>query len=205
MKEYHKIQTLYKRNPENMKRVLEGEFALPEFEFLKDCDWVWTEKVDGTNIRIMWDGIATAIGGKTDNASIPSPLIAKLQSYSFDDQFREHFKDTPVCLYGEGYGAKIQSGGSYRQDQDFVLFDVRIGDWWLNRVDVEEIAGKLGLTVVPIIGHGNAKEMTEYVKSFPKSTWGEFESEGIVARPSTELKNRQGHRVITKLKCKDFK
>ncbi len=38
----------------------DGEFAQPEFETLKDVQWEWTEKVDGTNIRIMievltWD------------------------------------------------------------------------------------------------------------------------------------------------------
>lgn len=205
MKEYHKIQTLFKRNPENMKRVMEGEFALPEFEFLKDCDWIWTEKVDGTNIRIIWKDGILSFGGKTDNAQIPATLISKLNEYCFQNKFEEHFSGVDVCLYGEGYGAKIQNGGNYRPDQDFVVFDVRIGDWWLNRVDVEDIASKFGLKIVPIIGKGNAAAMTEYVKSFPKSLWGDFESEGIVARPSTELKDRKGYRIITKLKCKDFK
>jgi hypothetical protein len=37
-----------------------------------------------------------------------------------------------------------------------------------------------------------------------KSTWGEFQAEGIVARPATELISRGGHRVITKIKCRDF-
>lgn len=37
-----------------------------------------------------------------------------------------------------------------------------------------------------------------------KSTWGDFQAEGIVARPSVELKNRAGERIITKIKCKDF-
>ena len=36
------------------------------------------------------------------------------------------------------------------------------------------------------------------------SRWGVFGAEGIVARPICELMNRQGERVITKLKCKDF-
>ena len=37
-------------------------------------------------------------------------------------------------------------------DQDFVLFDVKCGDWMLQRADVEDVAGKLGIDVVPIIG-----------------------------------------------------
>ncbi len=36
------------------------------------------------------------------------------------------------------------------------------------------------------------------------SQWGPFLSEGIVARPATELCGRDGKRVITKIKHKDF-
>jgi hypothetical protein len=54
MKEYHKIQTVFKRDPSNnYKTLLEGEFAIPEFGYLQDNEWVFTEKVDGTNIRVM--------------------------------------------------------------------------------------------------------------------------------------------------------
>ena len=57
MKEYHKIQTAFLRNPEdNFKTLLCGEWALPEFKLLKDIEWIWTEKIDGTNIRIMFNG-----------------------------------------------------------------------------------------------------------------------------------------------------
>ena len=52
MKEYHKIQTIFKRDPENkFKTLIYGEFSLPEFEYLKNNTWIFTEKVDGTNIR----------------------------------------------------------------------------------------------------------------------------------------------------------
>ena len=76
MKEYHKIQTVYFRDPENNhKTLLEGTWAKPEFELLKDIDWICTEKIDGTNIRIMWDGEQVRFGGKTDKAQIPTILI----------------------------------------------------------------------------------------------------------------------------------
>jgi hypothetical protein len=32
-----------------------GDFACPEFELLQDYEWDWYEKVDGTNIRVIWD------------------------------------------------------------------------------------------------------------------------------------------------------
>ena len=109
------------------------------------------------------------------------------------------------CLYGEGYGPKIQKGGgNYRADQDFVLFDVKVGDFWLQRGDVEDVAKKLGLDVVPIIGEGTLAEMVELARQGFKSRWGDFIAEGIVARPSVELRSRNGSRLITKIKHSDF-
>lgn len=206
MKEYGKIQTVFMRNPEtNHKTLLEGQWSLPEFGYLANNEWVFTEKVDGTNIRVMFDGQSVTFGGKTDNAQIPAPLVARLQERFIPqlDLFKSKFGS--VCLYGEGYGAKIQSGGgNYRQDQDFVLFDVKIDDWWLLRENVEEIADSFGLDVVPIIGKGTLAEMIEKARAGFPSNWGNFTSEGIVARPAVELKTRRGDRLITKIKHKDF-
>ncbi|MFA5558171.1 MAG: hypothetical protein WDA59_01740 [Methanofastidiosum sp.] len=74
---------------------------------------------------------------------------------------------------------------------------------WTNQ-DIESIANKLGIQVVPIIGCGNLHEMVERCNTGFKSQWGDFIAEGIVARPVVELKDRAGHRIITKLKHKDF-
>lgn len=207
MNEYHKIQTVFLRDPQtNFKTLLEGQYALPVFEYLADNEWMFTEKVDGTNIRVMFDGNEITFGGKTDNASIPAPLVKRLQEVFLPkmEQFKFDFPNG-VCLYGEGYGAKIQKGGgNYRPDQDFVLFDVKIGEWWLNRVDVCDISSNLQIDVVPAIGRGALSDMVEMVRTGFKSEWGDFTAEGIVARPTLELRTRNGDRVITKLKHKDF-
>lgn len=206
MKEYHKIQTMFKRDMENKKKLLEGQWSLPEFEYLNNNLWEFTEKVDGTNIRVMLQNGAVTFGGKTDNASIPAPLVARLQERFLPqtDKMTELFSEG-VCLYGEGYGPKIQKGGgNYRQDQDFVLFDVKVGDWWLKRADVVEIATALGLDVVPVIGAGTLFDAIIWVRNGMKSQWGDFAAEGIVARPAVELKSRNGQRIITKIKTVDF-
>jgi len=209
MTEYHKIQTVYKRDPETkFKTLLEGDYSLPEFQYLQDNEWVFTEKVDGTNIRVMFDGKCISFGGKTDRAQIPTNLINRLNE-SFLDKialFKEVFDGdaTEVCLYGEGYGAKIQSGGKYRPDQDFVLFDIKIGHWWLQREDIEDIAKKLSIDIVPIIGLGTLVDMVNITRRGFNSLWGNFIAEGIVARPIVELKSRSGDRIITKIKHKDF-
>lgn len=217
MKEYSKIQTVYLRDPEtNFKRLLEGQYALPAFAYLANNEWVWTEKVDGTNIRVMMpnyreDGkqYGIAFGGKTDEAQIPATLVRRLEERFHNDETRaklaEMFPEGNACLYGEGYGAKIQKGGgNYRPDQDFVLFDVKVADWWLERENVVDIAGRLGLDVVPIIGRGTLPEMVEAARAGYNSTWGSFAAEGFVARPSCELKARNGDRIITKIKHRDF-
>jgi len=46
--------------------------------------------------------------------------------------------------------------------------------------------------------------MIAMVKEGFNSQWGNFIAEGIVARPSCELLDRRGNRIITKLKYKDF-
>ena len=57
MREYHKITTVFDRDPENkFKTLIDGQFSKPEFEYLANNEWDFTEKVDGTNIRIIWDG-----------------------------------------------------------------------------------------------------------------------------------------------------
>ncbi len=216
MTTYHKIQTIFKRDPDNnFKTLLEWEFSLEEFKYLQNNIWQFSEKVDGTCIRIMWKenlfyktGIyALHFAGKTDKAQIPVFLDKRLMEIfdPLNTKFKKIFEDTPVCLYGEGYGTKIQKGGgNYREDNGFVLFDIKIGHWWLQRKDVEEIAEKLGLEIAPIIGEGTLHQLVKKVQKGFNSQWGIFPAEGIVARPKIELMARNGQRIITKLKIKDF-
>ncbi len=209
MIEYHKIDTVFKRDPETKHKLLIiGDYSNPAFEYLADNQWTFTEKVDGTNIRVIYSEGRVSFGGKTDAAQIPAYLVDRLrQKFDTPEQielFASIFPDGG-CLYGEGYGAKIQKGGgNYRQDQDFVLFDVKVGPWWLLRDAVEDVARKLSADVVPIIGVGTLHEMVERARTGFDSAWGPFQAEGIVARPSTELMMRNGARIITKIKHKDF-
>lgn len=195
---YHKINTVFKRDTAG--KIIEGDWSQPEFEYLAYNMWTFTEKVDGTNIRIMWDG-HLRFGGKTDNAQLPAKLVHTLNS-TFNPPLFKDFDE--ICLYGEGYGAGIQKGGVYRPDQNFVLFDVKIGRWWLKREDVEKIGEHFCIDVVPVVGSGTLLECINKIKSGMKSTWGDFISEGIVARPQVEMMDRGGNRIIAKIKHKDF-
>jgi hypothetical protein len=211
MTEYHKIDSVFKRDPAtNHKALLLGDYAQEAFAYLANNEWVFTEKVDGTNIRII---IAPRIaggdikfGGRTDSASIPALLVTRLQErfLSQKETLNEMFENGAV-LYGEGYGARIQKGGgNYRPDQDFVLFDAMVGHWWLQRDALEGIAASLKIDIVPVLGRGTLADMVSITRSGFFSQWGNFIAEGIVARPAVELKNRNGSRIITKIKHKDF-
>ena len=208
MNPYHKIQTVYLRNPDNkFKTLLEGRFANPEFEYLQNNLWRFDEKVDGTCNRIILENEHLVIKGKQKNSQIQPELLVKLENI-FQPRLKEMnkvFKKYDACMYGEGYGTKIQKGGgNYRKDQGFILFDIRIGHWWLKRKDIIEIAEKLNLQVVPKVGEGTLHDMIKMVRDGFNSTWGDFKAEGLVARPLVELKSRAGERIITKLKYKDF-
>jgi hypothetical protein len=206
MKEYHKIQTVFFRNPETkFKTLLEGSWAKPEFRVLSQIKWVFTEKIDGTNIRVTWDGENVKFGGKTDNAQIPVRLLDELQLL-FPVTKLKSAELPPMTLYGEGYGVKIQKGGgNYIADGcSFILFDVFCGDLWLERVSVTDIAEKLSIGVVPVIDNGPLSDAIEIARWGFTSSFGDFKAEGLVMRPTVELMNRRGERVITKIKCKDF-
>jgi len=210
MKQYQKIQTVFFRDPKNnYKTLLEGTWAKPEFELLKDINWICTEKIDGTNIRILWDGANVRFGGKSDNAQIPAHLVSVLQDTFTNEKMKEHFPEADnVCLYGEEYGRKIQKGGNYLPDRaDFILFDVKIGDFWLNRDANEDIANKLNIAVVPIMGIWKLEEAIAFVKKGFKSTIADntdYIAEGLIMKPTTELFNRKGERILTKIKHTDF-
>ena len=209
MQEYPKIETLFERDTTGTKKLIPGKWRNETVEYLAPVEWEFTEKIDGTNIRIHWDGHKVTFGGRTERAQIPSKLVEFLNN-TFGGEtnaqlFEQKFGENEVILYGEGYGPGIQAvGGMYRQDVSFILFDVFIGGFWLRRVDVFDIAKTFGIDMVPVIGHGTLAEAVELVKTKPMSTIGNAPMEGIVARPLVEVKDRMGRRVIVKVKARDF-
>lgn len=114
-----------------------------------------------------------------------------------------------VTIFGEGYGVKIQKGGNYISNGvGFILFDVRIGNWWLKREALEEVAKQLEIPIVPLIGYMTIPEAIEFVRNGFKSTIAEnkdYEAEGLVLKTPDGLLGRNGERLITKIKTKDFR
>ena len=210
---YPKIMTVFKRTDKGV--IVPDRVSDPVFDYLWDNDWLATEKIDGTNVRVGYTPAAgVQFGGRTDKAQMPVTLLNRLADLFPPELFAEFFpdmdNDAGITLYGEGYGAGIQKGGWYiPEGVDFILFDVRIGKWWLKFEDVENIAAKLSISVVPRVGEfslGDAVEyMTTRVYNSQVAVKEDQPAEGIVLRPAVDdLQKRSGQRIIAKLKHKDF-
>lgn len=220
MSEYHKIETLYERDETTHR--LKQPLVLKSRVYGLIKTWQFTEKIDGTNIRCIWNDGKLTFGGKTDNAQIHADLIKWLYENITAEKFRAVFPDSPVVLYGEGYGAGIQKGGAnYSPKKKLILFDVlvidpvnsRLGGWWLSWENTCDVASKLGLDVVPYIGEMTLDEATELVRGGFSSklvaspilqVHQPHQAEGIVGRTVEALFDKKGHRLIVKLKTKDF-
>ena len=109
-------------------------------------------------------------------------------------------------LYGEGFGAGIQSGGYYRKDNSFIGFDVKVDDMYLLRENRDEIFKKLGVDIVPFMGTFTVDEAIEFVKKGFNSNIAEEThlAEGLVLRTPIGLQSRRGERIIFKVKTCDF-
>jgi hypothetical protein len=226
---YPKIETLLKRD-ENF--TVTDELTREEYGLIDK--WLVTEKIDGCNVRLIWTrtvpvfGEAVVhhrIGGKSDDAQLHPGLLTALMFLCDSMQpevakVMEEFGLHSYVLFGEGYGAKIQSGGYYRADQGFILFDVLAGTAWLDEAQITDTAQRFGIERVPLLSpHRFANEggrmtwtldeIVYFVKFGFPSTKALIENnrhaEGIVARPPVPLYDRRGHRIMFKLKERDYR
>ena len=211
MIKYEKLETIFSRDMNGTKKLIDGVFRNPTVEFLKDNKWEWTEKINGTNIGVVWDGYKVSYQGRTENTQIPTRLLDKLNelfgTQEAEQIFEEQFGERNVILFGEGYGSKIQSVGSkyIPNGVGFILFDLWIEGNYQSRENVERAAKSFGIPIVPIVGSGTLNEAIQFVKTHPQSMIGDLPMEGVVCRPTMEMRDRCGNRVITKIKWKDFK
>lgn len=223
MDRYRSIENIYQLHPVT-KRADKSLFRNPVVQSLANADWLFTEKVDGMNMRVILhpNGIID-IRGRGDNAQIPLDLLTRMQylfcspttvlqpSIHWQKQFDwwwelpEDARPT-ICLYGEGYGPGIQKcGGNYGTRKDFILFDVKVGDNFLDYEGVAQVAFGLGCDVVPVIGVGPlGKAVAMVTRGWVSRLTGKLRCEGIVARLPHELVDRRGNRMLVKIKDRDL-
>lgn len=117
-----------------------------------------------------------------------------------------------VRVYGEAYGGKMQRmSETYGKELKFVVFEVKIGDCWLDVPNAADVAEKLGLEFVHFveiptnmdeIDHWRDADSVQAVRN----GMGEGKMrEGVVLRPLIEVTKNNGDRIVAKHKRDDFK
>jgi hypothetical protein len=206
---FPKIPGPWKRETEgpNRNKVIEGAWTSRELELLAGVkDWYMTEKLDGTNIRIHWDGYRVSFGGRTDNAQMPPQLQKYLEETFTEELFEQQFGETAATVYGEGIGPKIQSGGAYG-DTRVVVFEVLVGGMWLLPDAVTDVAVGLGVERAPMVLRGvDLYSGIEVVRSglSSRASAVPLTAEGLVATLESGLRDRRGNRIQVKLKTRDL-
>jgi len=127
---YPKIETIFNRD-ERFK-VVEGDYRLTEFENIRK--WYVTEKIDGTNVRVIYEpqfppkkggikiGLAYEVKyaghtlrctGRTDKSQLHPNLIAYLEKTFTIDKLNEIFPDKQVEGEPIQYPSVILFGEGY--------------------------------------------------------------------------------------------
>lgn len=122
------------------------------------------------------------------------PLTIAMIRYVFEAYCAEHVMSVCNRLTGTPAGLRPQQPTSH--------------DFWLSNDNVADVAEKLGIDSVPLVGTGTLYDAISIVAApggLWRSAWGDFIPEGIVATPVVDLFDRKGNRIITKIKAVDFR
>ena len=206
---YKKYSSPFKKD-EKFKNTEELSQSLPT------GDWIVTEKIDGTNIRIIIDKDKNVHFGSRKLILNPEDKSSKIFMDCVADvnvnKLIEYFKEveSTVVIYGEGYGAGIQKGGIYSPVKNFRVFDIRIGDAYQDWEFIEKVCIANQLNMVPkllISSSLNYSTCTSILSNFKKTMILDGdggEPEGVVFKFNPTLLNKYGERLIFKVKFKDF-
>lgn len=165
------------------------------------------EKIHGTSAHVAWkDGkVSFSSGGEKHE---------KFAALFNTDYLSERFKalgSDSVVVFGEAYGGKCQGmSATYGKELKFIVFEVKIGDTWLNVPNADDVAHKLGLEFVHYRRVSTDLADLDAERDAPSEQAkrnGVLEPcirEGIVIRPLAEFRDNRGDRVIAKHKRAEF-
>lgn len=132
-------------------------------------------------------------------------LLEKLEALGFPS-------DKDVTVFGEAYGGSQQGmSASYGKDLKFVVFDVQVGENWLNVPDADQVTQALGLEFVwyrkvdAKVGMLDELRDMDSPQAVRNGIGPGKKMEGVVIRPLVEMKLNNGARVIAKHKRDEFK
>jgi len=234
MSEYPKTENLYARCKETFVAGPEFGFRQPEVGIigswlvLDKLDGMNMRVIfrpyDVNNVEEHTDPTAVTtdpkvlIYGRTDRAQIAKDLLASIQEWATlsnlfalfvtsEEYGLDSSQDTEIVLYGEGIGPGIQgeAGAAYGGAKRFVLFDVTVNGKWLDWDSVVEIAEKLGIEHVPVLGRNVSLELAKQVAVQPGlARYSNEHIEGGILRTDPYVFDQYGKRVGSKYKVRDL-
>src|SRR5690606_37512949 len=145
-----KCRTLFKRD-ENFKVIpAMSELTDPRFEHVADHGWVVTKKMDGMSIILAWDGRDFTFHGRSPKTNFNASQLEFLSviGQTIRPNMVDHFDEIPVHIYAEFVGPKINGNKHGYNEYHLFVFDVRIGGFWLDWHNVEDVCQKAELTTV---------------------------------------------------------
>ena len=180
----------------------------PEALAILDLRLVYaSEKVHGTSANIKYR--VKPAGGSEILYSSGGASHTNFVGLFDDAGLMERFKvmgHLEVTVYGEAYGGKEQKmSDTYGKELCFIAFEVRVGDVWLNTPNAFDVAtNKLGLEFVPYVLIDCTLENLDRERDRPsvvaerRGMGTDKLREGIVIRPTVELRLANGERLISK-------
>ena len=214
--EYPKLKNLHKRDPADNKVIDEFTDEIFSPEQLGNAGWTWREKMDGTNLRIIWDGHRAEYRGRTDRAQFSDGqtmfLDEKIKSPAFEELLEQTFASTEAVLFGGLIGNKLQGNPHKIDGYEIRVYDAFVAGWWLLPASVDELANDLGLGSAEIICVAPIGNMHQVMKNiaaqseFFEGEAGPFEYiEGIVGTAPGSVLGRNGSILRVKLKLENYK
>jgi len=166
------------------------------------------EKIHGTSAHIQYkDNKILYFSGGSKHET-----FRKLFNHGYLlEKFEELFGDDNVIVYGEAYGGKLQGmSDTYGKELKFIVFDVKVGNMWLDVPDAESVAALLKLEFVDYVRCATDKSSLNYERDKPSTQairngcGNGKQREGVVLRPLIEVTKKNGKRIIVKHKADSF-
>lgn len=170
------------------------------------------EKIHGTSAHISWkfgQGVKFFSGGTKHENFVKlfdlEALTKAFEAMGITD-------DREVIVFGESYGGKEQGmSHTYGPVGKFVVFDVKIGHYWLDVPKAEKVAKDLGLEFIHYVkiptdlAAIDTERDADSVQAIRNGVGPGKIREGIVLRPLIEVTLNNGARVIAKHKRDEFR
>lgn len=208
----HKGYIRYQQ-PREIYRSIWQARGLPKDEYesmetyeLRNHRWTCREKINGYLIGVVYDNGNISYQGKRESI-VPPPRFTKVIEETllkYPLAVKKQLKSGKYVIYLEMYGNKIHHGEDFfGENLYFAVLDVlnvKTG-LYMDSMQLNSFCSSLGVKTANIVFHGTLDEVEEYVKSRPKSSYGDFEIEGVIAKPMGNFLRADGSRIMLKVEC----